>query len=392
MLLKAILQASRERLTGSLSVAGGRERVLRFDNGILRGYEDGGRALDPLEAILPEARLDRFAPQVDAYVARLEGRRWELRADAKIPRRLLRGGETIVADALSTEGCRPSTLVARGVDERRVNALFFAAALCGRLQPARAAMAGPSARPSGQVPKRISYMMGDVRVSRKPPRRSSASMAAVSGVAPRAPVSRAPVSRAPVSRVPVSRVPVSRVPGPRPSVSCVARMPREPVGTEPSARPSGALRLASLSEELGSAAAAYDRAQLALQRLDTAGAIELATIAVAREPTHPDYVALLAFARAEAKGSPALGDGGHYDEELAVLNALCDHAARPAVAHYYRARLLKRLRRRDEAQADFARALELDPSNVDAARELRGPGRRRSSGAMAAVRLGRLGS
>ncbi|MEQ9320491.1 MAG: tetratricopeptide repeat protein [Polyangiaceae bacterium] len=341
-MLAQILQASRMRLTGSVTLDGGRERVLSFESGLLVAFTDAGRPLEPLGAILPEARQDAFAADVAAYVARLHGRDWRLRADARVPRRLLRGDEAAVADAL-VAGCNPKTLREQGLAAKAVEALFFAVALCGRLEPVRRAASHVTS--SMKPVRRSSHVISEVRVSRKPPRRPS-SMRSV--VVPAATVAQR----------------ASSAPRPQRRVSGVEQLRRPP---------------ASASE-------AFDEARRALQHLNVARAVELAELAVAAEPTHPDYQALLAFARAEAKGEPAFGDDTHYADELAMLNQICSNAPRPALAHYYRARLYKRMRRRAEARADFARALELDPSNVDAARELQL--RRRSSAAMPAVRVG----
>ncbi|HHH28346.1 MAG TPA: tetratricopeptide repeat protein [Polyangiaceae bacterium] len=342
-MLAQILQASRMRLTGSVTLDGGRERVLRFEGGLLVGFEDAGRQLDPLGAIVPEARQDAFRNDVGSYVARLEGRRWRLRPGAKLPRRLLRGDEVRLAAAL-VEGISPRDATERGLDSRGVEALFFAAALCGRLEPARRMASGVAC--SVKPVRRSSHVISEVRVSRKPPRRSSVRNLA--------------------AEVPASVPAVSVVPPPelRRRMSHVSRL--RPPPTSPSQ--------------------AFVEANRALQHLDVVRAVELAERAVAAHPSHPDYRAFLAFAQASAKGEPAPGDEGHYADELATLDEICATAPRPALAHYYRARLLKRLRRRAEARADFARALELDPSNVDAARELQV--RRRSSRAMPATRVG----
>ena len=261
-----------------------------------------------------------------------------------MPRRLLRGDEVAVAQAL-VEGSSPSASKLQGLQERGVDALFFAAALCGRLEPVR--RVAPNVTSSVKPVRRSSHVISEVRVSRKPPRRSSA-------------MNRVVVSPAATSE----RARAASRPAPQPRVSGVAPARRAPA----------------------SATEAFEEAKRALQHLDVARAVELAELAVAAEPSHPDYEALLAFARAEAKGEPAFGDDAHYADELATLGAICDNAPRPALAHYYRARLLKRMRRRADARADFARALELDPSNVDAARELKL--RRRSSASMRAVRVG----
>jgi hypothetical protein len=91
------------------------------------------------------------------------------------------------------------------------------------------------------------------------------------------------------------------------------------------------------------------------------------------ESDNPSYRALNAYVDGEA------GSVERAEVSLAELDAIIIKAPQNAVAHYYRARLLKRLRRHGDARAAFALAAKLDPTNQHAVEESTGdsPTRRR---------------
>ncbi|MEZ4446869.1 MAG: tetratricopeptide repeat protein [Polyangiaceae bacterium] len=316
-MLDQVLTACRERRTGELFLDGGRRR-LYFAAGLLVAYEIDGLPQDPLRAIVPEARTRGFAVAVTAYVDRLRGAPLVLAPSWPAEASGLLAHER---QALAQLALGPTT-----VDEleagqpRSLHALLFGLALTGQLERATSP-ATMEARPASPTPirsgppQRSSFVVGEVRVSKGPPRRRS------SGAMPAIRLSGAP-----------------------------ARAPRE---------------------EARSPHRDAEDARLALRHLDLARAVTLAERASAGAPERADYRALLCYARAEALGPPVGADSPHHDEALRELAGILASDPREASAHYFRGRLLQRLGRQAEAREAFAAAAELDPSNVDALREVK---------------------
>ncbi len=121
----------------------------------------------------------------------------------------------------------------------------------------------------------------------------------------------------------------------------------------------------------------FQRAEVYLKKRDYALAEIHARAAVEGDDTQADYIALLAW---------ILSTKADYqnDESIAMLikdlsravemSPLCERA------RHYRGMLLKRAGKTEEALKDFKKAVEINPANIDAARELRLHFMRTSSG------------
>jgi Tfp pilus assembly protein PilF len=116
------------------------------------------------------------------------------------------------------------------------------------------------------------------------------------------------------------------------------------------------------------AATNFQKAEICLRRNDYAQAEELCAAAHAADPDQPDYLALLAWLvsmKPEQQSPEAtLACVKKLDEAL-KLNEKCEKA------HFYRAMLHKKLGNMNAAYRDFRRASDLNPRNIDAAREVR---------------------
>ncbi len=119
----------------------------------------------------------------------------------------------------------------------------------------------------------------------------------------------------------------------------------------------------------GSAATAaleFQKAEGLLKKHDVAQATAHLRRAVQLDPTNVAYQGLVLWLRAKPESSAV-----ELTELASELDELIHKDARVERLFFYRAQLRKRLDRSKEAMADFARVIELNPKNVDAARELR---------------------
>lgn len=122
------------------------------------------------------------------------------------------------------------------------------------------------------------------------------------------------------------------------------------------------------SEQISTAEAAleFKKGEALLKTHNAAQAEVHLRKAVALAPERGEYAALLAFVRAK----PNLDLGALRDLVKELDRVL---AAEPTLerAVFYRAQLRRRAGMETEALQDFARAAELNPANIDAAREVR---------------------
>ena len=112
----------------------------------------------------------------------------------------------------------------------------------------------------------------------------------------------------------------------------------------------------------------FQKAEIRFKRNDVAGAETLCRQAVEADPTQPDYHAMLAWLIAL---KPESQSGDKTMECIKMLDravALSDRCER---AFFNRAMLYKRLGKLDLAAKDFRRVVDLNPRNIDAAREVR---------------------
>lgn len=112
----------------------------------------------------------------------------------------------------------------------------------------------------------------------------------------------------------------------------------------------------------------FQKALIFLKRNDTAQGEELARKALAADPTQADYLALVTWLDAQKPVNQ------NRDKTIALITKL-DEAIRMngncERAHYYRGMLHKRTDNVKQAIKDLKRAVELNPHNLDAAREIR---------------------
>jgi tetratricopeptide (TPR) repeat protein len=84
------------------------------------------------------------------------------------------------------------------------------------------------------------------------------------------------------------------------------------------------------------------------------------------DPANADYLAFLTWIRIEKDGPTNANAARHLEalDRAVKLNERCERA------HFYRGMLLKRLGKPDKAYVDFKEVIEINPNNIDAAREV----------------------
>jgi cytochrome c-type biogenesis protein CcmH/NrfG len=104
-----------------------------------------------------------------------------------------------------------------------------------------------------------------------------------------------------------------------------------------------------------------------MQRNKPREALEMVREAIALDPEQPEYLALCAWLTHQSEGNPPTISP---TVEQLLMEAL-EHGPECERAHHYAGLLFKRAGRLDDALQHFAHALSLDPTNVEAERELR---------------------
>jgi tetratricopeptide (TPR) repeat protein len=104
-----------------------------------------------------------------------------------------------------------------------------------------------------------------------------------------------------------------------------------------------------------------------LRKSDAALAEQHARRAIELDPEQADYYALLAWILFERHP----GDGAPLDEMLTLVDRAISMYEKHPRAHHYRGAILRRIGREAEAVQAFQRAVEVNPKNVDAQREVR---------------------
>ena len=114
-------------------------------------------------------------------------------------------------------------------------------------------------------------------------------------------------------------------------------------------------------------AEAFQKAEILLKKRDLEGAEELARMAHEGDPEQPEYVALYAFIRARRP------DAKEEDiaTSLAMLKKAIAKQANNIKIHYYLACVLKAAGQTNASLREFKLVADNDPSNLDAAREIR---------------------
>lgn len=104
-----------------------------------------------------------------------------------------------------------------------------------------------------------------------------------------------------------------------------------------------------------------------LRKSDAASAEQHARRAIELDPEQADYYALLAWTLFERYP----GEGAPLAEMLTLVDKAIGMYEKHDRAHYYRGAVLRRSGREGDAVRAFRRAVELNPKNVDAQREVR---------------------
>ena len=116
------------------------------------------------------------------------------------------------------------------------------------------------------------------------------------------------------------------------------------------------------------AARDFQKAEICFKRNDLAQAEALCRKAQDADGTQPDYLALLAWLVAM---KPESQSESKTLECIKMLDRAVALSNRCEKAYFWRAMLYKRLGKNDRATKDFKQAFELNPRNIDAAREVR---------------------
>lgn len=120
----------------------------------------------------------------------------------------------------------------------------------------------------------------------------------------------------------------------------------------------------------------FQKALVYLKRNDVATCEELAKKALAADPTQADYLALVTWLDAQ---KPHNLNFDRTRELIMKLDDAINMNGNCERAHFYRGMLHKRTENPKQALKDFKRAVELNPHNLDAAREIRLHGMRQPS-------------
>ena len=115
------------------------------------------------------------------------------------------------------------------------------------------------------------------------------------------------------------------------------------------------------------AAEAFQKAEILLRKRDLDGAERFASVALAGDKDQPEYGALLAWIRARKAGVSE----ADIQQSLEVLKSAVSKQQNNVKIRYYYAGVLKLAGQTKEALREFRFVAENDPSNLDAARELR---------------------
>jgi len=116
------------------------------------------------------------------------------------------------------------------------------------------------------------------------------------------------------------------------------------------------------------AATDFQKAEVCLKRNDLEQAESLCRKAVKADGTQPDYQAMLAWLISLKRENQT---AEKVAESIQMLDRAVQLSDRCEKAYFYRGMLNKRLARHEAAMRDFRRTVELNPHNIDAAREVR---------------------
>jgi curved DNA-binding protein CbpA len=115
------------------------------------------------------------------------------------------------------------------------------------------------------------------------------------------------------------------------------------------------------------AAEAFQKAEILFKKRDIENAEKLARMAFESDPNQPEYAALYAWIRARRPGATE----SDLADALALLKKALAKQTNNVKIHYYLATVLKLSGQTAAALREFKHVADRDPSNVEAARELR---------------------
>jgi tetratricopeptide (TPR) repeat protein len=124
----------------------------------------------------------------------------------------------------------------------------------------------------------------------------------------------------------------------------------------------------------------FKKAEVLLKKNDAKQAEAHLVRAVGLAPAVVEYGALLVWVRVKPGATPS-----EIQASIRELDDLIHQDAKCARAYFYRGQLKKRAGQDAGAKSDFERTVELDPANIDAAREVRLYKMRNSGGMKAAA-------
>jgi tetratricopeptide (TPR) repeat protein len=116
------------------------------------------------------------------------------------------------------------------------------------------------------------------------------------------------------------------------------------------------------------AATSFQKAEVCFKRGDLAHAEAFCRAALDGDPTQSDYLALMAWLLSL---KPEYQSQEMTQKCVAMLTEAIRMNANAEKARYWRGMLLRRLGKGDAAMRDFKRAMEINPRNIDATREIR---------------------
>lgn len=121
-------------------------------------------------------------------------------------------------------------------------------------------------------------------------------------------------------------------------------------------------------QEVLRAAAAFQKAEVLARREDWAQALKFAQQAHAGDPEQAEYTALYAWIAAHA---PERSESNNYDDLIELLHRAVKQQRNNVRVRLYRAAVLKLAGQSVEAMRDYRTVNELDPTNVEAQRQIR---------------------
>jgi tetratricopeptide (TPR) repeat protein len=136
------------------------------------------------------------------------------------------------------------------------------------------------------------------------------------------------------------------------------------------------------------AATDFQKAEVCFKRNDLVQAEQWCRKAADADPTQPSYRALLAWLVAL---KPENQSPGKTLEAIKSLDSVIQTNAKAEAAYVWRGLLYKRIGKDEVAMRDFQRAVQVNPRNIEAAREVRLFQMRSSRANMAAVRTADAG-